>query len=228
MRFALIGKNISHSRSPAIYRKLIDESVEYDLLDVDSEDKLPKLSDLARNYVGVNITSPYKTHYFNQVTITDPTVAALGFINTLSFQSTGIFGTNTDLLAVRLILKEFKLNHQTPHLVLLGSGSMAKLVTIVAAELGLSLVNISRNTNPNMAHMDLKPFENRSAQNIVINACSRDFVFSGQQSPQNIFWDLNYHFIPHQNALPFLVKEYHDGQEMLFLQAQAAKDFWPI
>lgn len=226
MKLALIGKDISHSRSPAIYKKLFDREIHYDLLDFKSESELPDLNALAKTYRGVNITSPYKAHYFNQVIVHDSAVVALGLINTLKFTPSGTFGTNTDLVAVRSILTELKHQFKNPHLILLGSGAMAKLTTLVAAELSLELTNLSRRDHPRLSELDVKPFEKTSVQNIVINACSREFIFKGQQSPSNIFWDFNYNFIPHQNSLPFLVKAYHDGQEMLYLQAEAAKEFW--
>lgn len=226
MRLGLIGKNISHSGSPAIYKKLIGPHVKYDLIDIQEIKDLPSLAELAKSYDGINITAPYKTHYLSQVTIEDQAVKTLGAINTLAFTPHGVQATNTDLIAVRSMLTSFKSKHPYLNLIVLGSGVMARLTMIVAQELKLSATSLARSTYPNFSQLDLTPFEKIEAQNLVINACSRDFVFTGRLGREDIVWDYNYHFLPHQNTLPFLVKEYQDGQEMLYLQAVAAKLFW--
>lgn len=226
MRLGLIGKNISHSGSPSIYKKLIGAHIQYDLIDVAAASKLPSLESLKQQYAGINITSPYKTHYFNQVHTPDPAVRELGAINTLAFTAQGIEATNTDLIAVRFILNRYKSKYPHLNLIILGSGVMAQLTMILARELSLSFQCLSRSQHGNLDTLDLQKYELPTSQNIVINACSRDFVFVGKQSSSNIFWDYNYHFLPHQNTLPFQVKEYQDGQEMLYLQAIAAHQFW--
>lgn len=225
MKLALIGKTIGHSRSPHLYQKILGPQTVYDLIDVDKS-QLPLLSELSLKYVGVNITSPYKENYINQVKIEDGLVLALGAINTIDLRSSPYLATNTDLLAVRSILKNYNSRFPKLHLILLGSGVMARVITLVAQELKISVISLSRKSHPDLSTLDLKPFESMSAQNLVINACSREFVFEGSVDAKAIFWDLNYSFLPHQNTLPFKVKEYHDGQEMLFLQAKAAVQFW--
>ena len=64
------------------------------------------------------------------------------------------------------------------------------------------------------------------AQTVIINACSRDFVFKGKLNASHVFWDYNYQLIPHQNTLPSQVHSYIDGLEMLRRQALAAVKFW--
>jgi shikimate dehydrogenase len=225
MKLALIGKSISHSRSPYLYQQILGHETAYDLIDVDIK-QLPLLSELSLKYDGINITSPYKENYIDQVKMEDELVLALGAINTIDLRTAPYLATNTDLLAVRSLLKSYVSRFPQLHLILLGSGVMARVIGLVAKELKISIVSLGRKSHPDVSTLALKPFESTSAQNLVINACSRDFIFQGSLDPNAIFWDLNYHFLPHQNTLPFKVKEYHDGQEMLFLQAKAAVHFW--
>lgn len=225
MKLGLIGKNISHSRSPAIYKKLISANIEYSLIDANSAEALPSVLELKSRFDGINITSPYKRHYVNDVHISDVEVKQLGAINCLSFTAAGVFATNTDLLAVRSILKRFKANYSSLHLIILGRGVMGQLTEIVASGLGLSFVTLERK-NGLTANCDLRPYQQSGSQNLIINACSRDLIFTGELAQSSIFWDYNYNFLPHQNTLPFRVKMYIDGQEMLWLQAQAAVEFW--
>lgn len=225
MNLALIGKSISHSRSPHLYRKILGPQVVYDLIDVDIN-QLPLLKDLSLKYAGVNITSPYKENYINQVTIEDELVSALGAINTIDLRSSPYLATNTDLLAVRTLLKNYLSRFPKLHIILFGSGVMSRVINLVALELKISIVSLARKSHPDLSTLDLKPYESVSSQNLVINACTREFIFEGNLDANAIFWDLNYSLLPHQNTLPFKVKEYHDGQEMLFLQAKAAVQFW--
>lgn len=225
MKYALIGKNISHSRSPFIYRKLISESLYYDLIDIDQSSHLPALQDLSKTYQGINITSPYKQHYLNDVIIEDSEVAELKAINTIALTSRGFFATNTDLLAVRSILQNLRHKHPGLHLIILGRGVMGRLTEIVAKGLMIPFKTLERKSGLS-ANSDLLALDDGTHPLLVINACSRDFVFEGNIPKSAFFWDYNYNFLPHQNTLPFRVSLYLDGQEMLWLQAKAAVKFW--
>lgn len=225
MKLALIGKNISHSRSPAIYKKLISDSIHYDLLDIAEPHLLPDLKDLAAKYQGISITSPYKTNYVSQVQIPDAEVRELGSINCISFTPHGPMGTNTDLIAVRKLLTQYKAEYPGLHLIILGRGVMGRLTEIVARGLKLSFITKDRKAGLTSL-TDLSPLYQNQVQNLIINATSRDFVFTGTLKKDSLFWDFNYNFLPHQNTLPFKIKMYFDGQEMLWIQAEEAIKFW--
>ena len=53
-KLALIGKNIAHSKSPEVYKTLLDNNVEYTLLDFISENEIPKLSELLKTFDGIH------------------------------------------------------------------------------------------------------------------------------------------------------------------------------
>lgn len=225
MKLALIGKNIAHSLSPAIYQKLFADEVHYDLLDVADASALPALNQLAQNYHGINITSPYKTHYAGQVKVMDSEVLELGAINCIAFTPQGPLGTNTDLIAVRKLLSEYRTTYPELHLIILGRGVMGRLTEIVAGGLHLSYITIDRLSGLR-PETDLTQFFKSGKPNLIINATSRNFTFNGVVNKDTLFWDYNYNFIPHQNTLPFKVKMYLDGQEMLWIQAAEAIKFW--
>src|SRR5688572_8700980 len=109
MKFALIGKDISHSLSPELYKKIIGPHVQYDLLDFQNENELPSLKLLAQKYNGINITTPYKAHYLNEVILEDENLKQLGAINTIAFTKERFIATNTDVSAVQMILKELQM-----------------------------------------------------------------------------------------------------------------------
>ncbi len=103
-RFALIGKDISHSRSPEMYRKLISQDIMYDLLDYCNESEIPSAAKLLNQYDGINITSPYKKHFIAQVELS-AIAKEIGAINCLKMREGRLFGENTDYFSVFEILK---------------------------------------------------------------------------------------------------------------------------
>lgn len=226
MRLGLLGYPINHSLSPSIYKRLVPELASYELFSCKSADEVPSLEQLSSKLDGLSITSPYKKHFIGQIEFSSPLVKQLGIVNTLAFVNKTVIGTNTDLLAVVEILKNYQLNFPKLQIILLGSGSMAEVTKIVARDLKIDFKQFSRKTHPQISQLDIASLQQTGIQNLVINACSREFVFNGQVSGQEIFWDYNYSFLPHQNTLPLIVKTYQDGQHMLELQAIEAIKFW--
>ena len=228
MKLALIGYPIDHSLSPALYKEFLKDKLEsYDLLSYQNPRDLPHVRELAKKYDGINITTPYKKHFLNQVEIPSELVRELGAINTISFTESGVLATNTDALAVEDILKNYLAQFSRLHLLILGKGVMPRITQLTCERLGLSYEILSRSQAlPDLTRLDLTNYRKADAQNIVINACSRSFVFAGTIHPDEIFWDYNYSFGPHSSTLPSQVKSYVDGQELLRLQALAAIAFW--
>jgi shikimate 5-dehydrogenase len=101
---------------------------------------------------------------------------------------------------------------------------MARLTVMVAKSLVIPFEQYSRKKGDDLSRLNLSA--KRNYPTVVINSCSRDFVFSGSLHRDLIFWDYNYSFKPHQNTLPSQVQAYYDGEEMLRLQAIAAIEFW--
>jgi shikimate dehydrogenase len=220
MKFALLGKNIQHSRSPEIYRKLITTKHSYDLLDYDSENEIPSLDELKKKYRGINITTPYKKLFTNDVLYLDDKIRDLKAINCIGFSIDGIYGTNTDYLALKdlwpEILKKYNLNLTY----ILGSGVMCNVLNQIAISMQLDTKIIARINNHKINEYDYL------SNSLVINSCSRDFTFNGTLSSTNIFWDLNYGVDTTKSNLLKMNVPYIDGQELLNLQAQYAVRFW--
>ncbi len=225
MKLGLLGYPISHSLSPKLYEKFLGpELTSYELFSFEKSSDIPALSIFASKLDGLNITSPYKTHFMKEIIVESDLVKAIGAVNTLAFTDKGVFGTNTDLLAVVEILQNYLNEYGDIEIALLGDGVMAGLTKVVAKDLKIPVRQYSRKTH-DLVNLDLSKI-NQDIQQVVINSCSRDFVFQGKLKGEEIFWDYNYSFLPHQNTLPSKVISYRDGQEMLELQAQAAIKFW--
>jgi len=226
LKLGLLGYPIAHSLSPKLYRDLLGHRLtSYDLFPFSEKREVPPLSYFKERLDGLNITSPYKNHFIDQVTIPSPLVKKIGAVNTLAFAGEEVFATNTDLVAVEEILKRYKKQYSDLELIILGDGVMGQMTALVAENLLLPFRQFSRKKNPDIEHMDFSFLSKGSSQILIINACSRAFKFQGRFSGKELFWDYNYNFPSHQHIIT-QVKSYNDGQELLELQARAAIKFW--
>ena len=225
-KFALIGKDISHSRSPEMYRKIISKDIHYDLLDYQNELDIPSALELLNLYDGINITSPYKKHFIKQVELT-VTARKIGAINCLKKENGKIIGENTDYLAIVDILQQMQRDYGEMEIIILGDGVMSNVSQLALKNLGLSYKVLSRKQTKSFDQLNLvKYFHSMTALPVVINTCAREFIFNGIIPDRALFWDFNYNFGPHLTFLSCKVHKYVDGLEMLERQAFYAVAFW--
>lgn len=219
---ALLGKNISHSLSPKLYREIYGaDNVKYKLLDFQTDTMIPSLEVIFREVDGLNITSPYKQHFLKDVEILNPALAHLDAINCIGRMGQKFVATNTDFTALKRLLPALKINKE---ILILGSGVMAKLVEAVCIENNYSFATWSRKNSPHLfSQMD---FNNLPDKNVlVVNCCAREFAFRGQLPPTALFWDLNYLHSEHEMIFA-RDERYIDGLNLLRAQAVDAAAFW--
>jgi shikimate dehydrogenase len=218
---ALIGKDVSHSKSPEIYRELTGQEINYKIFDCPSED-IPKLKQIFENYQGLSITSPYKKFFLNQVLVL-PGFEDLGAINAIRKSGPKFEAINTDYLAIAEILKGFK----TKKAILLGDGVMSSITQKILAKDGFEFKVFSRKNNGPIEKINLsKVISSGNERILVINSCSRDFIFRGILPKNSIFWDFNYNLAAHQEEIPSESVRYVDGIDLLKLQAKFALEFF--
>jgi len=219
IRFALIGKDISHSKSKAVYEKLLDQRIEYDLLDYSRESDIPNLDKLFQDRNGISITAPYKTHFFGKEKI----------INCIRKNIDGSFeGTNTDLHGIEKQLRVFDDAFGDIFVSLLGNGSMAKVTKSLLDNLGIKHNQYSRKSGDNLSLESFTPANSSSNQHIIINACSREFNYRGLGCGKTVFWDFNYAHKFHEENLPSKFLKYINGDQLLIDQAYYALKFWGL
>lgn len=219
IKLALIGKDISHSRSPEVYRKILSEDVEYTLLDCPSSRDLPTIEDL-KKYDGVSITSPYKRDYLDKVVISD-NVRSLNAINCLSFSNGNFFGHNTDYGALKAIF-ESEILLRDKKVILLGNGAMANITTHLLKEMKIDFSHIYRSKDGKLENYDLSEYD------VVLNSCARIFTFRGKLKRDSIFFDYNYEHPAHSKRFKRDGLKYVDGINLLYKQGKIALTYWKI
>lgn len=219
IKLGLIGKNITHSKSPEMYKKILLEEFEYELLDCTDISSIPNLDFLKNNFNGISITAPYKNHFIDKV-IVDPELKYVNAINCLSFNNNEIVGFNTDLLAIVNIIKKY--NYLNREITILGDGAMFRVLKLIFDKEKKDFKHFHRKKDGDLSRLSLI-----QKNNLVINTCAREFSFEGLVDSTSIFWDLNY---LHKNNQHYLSDKcnYIDGEELLFLQALEATKIWGL
>lgn len=221
LRLGLIGKNISHSKSESVYKKIIKTKFQYDLLDYTSREDIPLLKNLLQDYQGLSITSPFKTSFNDQI----KDLSHLGIVNCLRLNGEDIEAINTDYQAVQKILFRY-LSSGVTNIKILGSGSMSKICQNILSSSNTDFQTYARNEKnlEKIFESDFKP----DFSYLVINTCSREFIFSNSTIERYHFWDMNYGMDSHQKLFSRINVAYADGIEQLELQAKYALSFWNL
>lgn len=224
IKLGLIGKDISHSKSKAVYEEILNTKIDYTLFDYKSEDDLPTLDELFALVQGISITAPYKKAYSNDVELSGE-VADLGIINCIKKEGRKFFATNTDYLAIKDFFNSYE-NLEDHKIVLLGDGSMATVTKFFLDSKNYDYVQLSRKLTDNFGLLDLTKISTEKL--LVINSCGRGYSYSGPISDSNTFWDFNYGHESHINRFKDSSTRYIDGMDLLKNQAIHALDFWSI
>lgn len=228
IRLALIGKNIKHSQSPEIYRQLLsNKQLRYDLIDVANETQLPTLEELFPKYDGVSITSPYKRSYLSKIHVEEQ-VRSLNAVNCLRSTGSGVEGTNTDFLAVKTIIDRMLESSSGLNFVILGDGAMSFMTQSLLSSMNIHFKLFSRRADGPIDQLDLRELGNLPERLVVINSCSREFVFKGSLPDRSVFWDYNYDRPEQSSIFDGSTIQYIDGLELLTLQAKWALRFWQM
>jgi len=224
-KLALIGKNISHSKSPEIYNKLLNNQVEYHLLDYPSINEIPEMDFFSKNFDGVSITSPYKEFFIDQVELIGE-AQNLKAINCLVFSQQKVYGANTDFLAIKDLLDDYLQKFKIDKFIILGDGVMSRVAEHALLAFSKTPLILSRKRTPDFHQIDLTDYVGQD-YTLVINTCAREYIYNGLISNKIIFWDFNYNFSSHSEKLSSRCI-YNDGFKMLELQAEYALQFWSI
>ena len=221
----LVGKGVGHSKLFEFYQTLIPGPCRYDLIDVEREGELPPLSSLAKTYRGINITTPYKKSYCEQVEM-DSWTRDLGAINCVSLRGDKFWACNVDYFALKDIYCSLRAEKTFEHIFILGSGVMSQVTQKLFDRYGVSYRVLARNRGDDFSSMDFTSHKDA----LIINACSREFIFSGRLHKSSLFWDYNYDFVPHQRHFKEAGQDflYRDGLELLHRQGYYSLFFWDI
>ncbi len=149
--YAVIGNPVEHSKSPFIHARFAEETgerVDYRRLPAPVDRFAETVRALmAAGGRGANVTVPFKLEAHALADRLSERAAAAGAVNTLRFDSDGVFGDNTDGVGlVRDIEVNLGLSLQGARVLLLGAGGAARGVVLPMLERVPAAVTIVNRT----------------------------------------------------------------------------------
>ena len=125
----IIGKPLKHSLSPYLHNYWIKKyklSSYYLPLPIDNVNHL-KVAIKKLNFLGLNITIPYKKSIINQLDTIDKSAREIKAVNTLIFTNSKLKGFNTDITGFKKGLIKKRWNKERP-VIVFGAGGAAKAI----------------------------------------------------------------------------------------------------
>lgn len=242
-RFGLIGFPLGHSFSQKYFtQKFQSEGIDarYDLFPIESIDELPKLMDSTDDFVGFNVTIPYKQQVMRFLDELDEQASKIGAVNVVKITfkdgKRHLKGYNSDAYGFTESIRPMLRPSHRKALVL-GSGGASKAVVYSLRRLGVEPVIVSRHAAEGVLTYDALDKEVMSEYTVVVNAspvgmspkvdACPDIPYDCL-TPGHVCFDLIYNpletlFLKKAKEMGAAVK---NGLEMLHLQAEGAWLYW--
>jgi len=142
MKYGLIGEHLGHSYSPFIHSLL--GSVPYELVSLHPEELEPFIK--TGDFVGLNVTIPYKKAVIPHLDHIAPEAKAIGAVNTIVRRDDGLWGYNTDYSGFLYAAKRAGISLKGKKVLVLGSGGASAAVQAAAAGAGAAQVLVVSRT----------------------------------------------------------------------------------
>jgi len=243
-RYGIIGKPLGHSFSreyfTEFFRRTGREAI-YEPFVLYSIGEFPALLAAHPDFVGLNVTIPYKQVVMPYLDAIAPEAAAIGAVNVIKVNCVSqgrkkTTGYNTDIIGfTRSICPLLKAQHTRA--LILGTGGASKAVSFGLQQLGIPSTFVSRTPSEGeISYKDLSP-ELISQNLIVVNATPLgtfpevnrcpDIPYS-LLTPAHLCYDLVYNpdkslFLQKAEKQGATIK---NGLEMLHIQADEAWKIW--
>lgn len=146
----LIGNPVEHTMSPAIQNFLAEKTgwnLAYLPFHVkDGELEAAVSGAFALNFLGLNVTVPYKSDVLPMLSEVDPLAAKIGAVNTLVRLEDGFKGYNTDMPGLYRAMQSDGVSVEGEKVLILGAGGVARAVAVMLATNGAREICILNRT----------------------------------------------------------------------------------
>lgn len=239
-QYGIIGYPLSHSFSKGYFStKFEKENLNDCIFDTFPLNKIEEFKSICAkhpNFVGLNVTIPYKEQIIPFLDDLDIEAAKIGAVNTIKFINGKKIGYNTDCFGFEMSLKPLLKPHHT-HALILGTGGASKAVEYVLKKLGIAFQYVSRVKSINAITYNELDTLIIQQSTLIINTTPVGMYPKIDDAPaipyqylnnQHLLYDLVYNpdetlFLKHgktQGAQTI------NGLEMLYLQAEQSWSIW--
>ena len=239
MKYGIIGYPLSHSFSPAWFKKKfagMDIDATYEAFPITDISELPELLRKNPDIAGLNVTLPYKELVMPFLREIDEVAASIGAANCLAIKNGFIKGYNTDAEGFEKSLVPLLTPKHTKALVL-GTGGASRAVVYVLRQLGIPFRSVSGSEAPGSLSYPQLTADIISEHKLLINTtpvgmypditAKLPVPFDGI-GQEHLLYDLIYNpeettFLAEGRQRGAAIK---NGFEMLVLQAEASWSIW--
>lgn len=148
-KFGLLGEKLNYSYSPMIHNiimKQVKINGKYKIYEVAKEKLKDFIYDSNNEFLGLNVTIPYKIDVMKYLDHLSTEAEAIGSINTIHFKDSKLFGYNTDYFGFDGTLKRNNIDVSGEKAIILGTGGASKAVVKCLKDNGArDILLVSRN-----------------------------------------------------------------------------------
>lgn len=165
--FGLIGNPISHSASPALFKKAYGGAWRYDLIETASfEEAVSRFE--SGDYLAVNVTAPFKEKAFLYASEASAEAKAAGAANILlKMPGGGVKALNSDVGAVVRMLEEPGTSAEGKKALIAGAGGAGRAAAVAAESLGMKSAICNRSLFKGVGPLDDLPLLSADADVII-------------------------------------------------------------
>lgn len=164
MQYGLIGEKLGHSFSPVIHGMLASHP--YVLVELTSQELCDFF--VRRDFIGVNVTIPYKSACMPYLDEIDPLAKEIGAVNTVVNREGRLYGYNTDAQGIRAMLESAQISLKGKKVLILGTGGTSRTATAVAKAEGADILLVSRTSKAGVITYEEASTTHRDAE-VIIN-----------------------------------------------------------
>ncbi len=238
-QFGIIGYPLEHSFSaPYFNEKFAREGIDavYEAYPIQHVEEFVALCQ-THDFIGLNVTYPYKESIIPYLDALDETAAAIGAVNVIRFVDGKKIGYNTDVIGFMEALRPL-LQPQHRSALILGTGGAAKAITYALQQLGIDYTFVSRDAAKGILYDNLTQ-DIILSHPLIINCTPLGMYPNTETYPaipyeyltaKHLLYDVVYN--PEESV--FLQKgkaqgaAIQNGLSMLYGQAEAAWAIWHV
>lgn len=239
--YGLVGYPLSHSFSPAYFKKKFEQEsildAEYRLFPIEHISLINELYELP-NLCGLNVTIPYKEKIIPYLDQLDPIAETIGAVNTIHIFDGKKIGYNTDIIGFKKALQSL-IGNERPNALILGTGGAAKAIYYCLATMGIDSSFVSRKSAPLARSISYNEVDKKCLEHhrLIINTTPLGTYPEVDDYPSidvdllnenHFLYDLIYN--PKETMLMRLAQakgaKVSNGYNMLIGQAEASWSIW--
>ena len=128
IKYFLVGKRLDYSLSKEIHQML--GNLNYQLFSTSSFEEI-----LKKDFLGINITNPYKEKAYNACDKVDDVSKRIGIVNTIIKKDNLLYGFNTDYQGFKSLLEHYNIEVKGQRIALIGGGNTSKTINLVLTDM---------------------------------------------------------------------------------------------